>query len=96
MMQRSSTHRATCGNSSLTAIPLSPYCWNFQGEPSSFPVSANWTRGFANGKRLAVVALEQRLVVERIDVRRPPLHEQEDDPLGPGGEVRRARARAGP
>ena len=33
-------------------------------------------------QRLAVVALEQRLVVERIDLRRPAVHEQEDHPLG--------------
>ena len=37
---------------------------------------------------LAVVALEQRLVVEGVDLRRPAAHEEEDDPLGPGRKVR--------
>ena len=38
------------GRYSLTAIPLWPRLRNFQGEASSIPVSANWTRGFSNGK----------------------------------------------
>ena len=32
---------------------------------------------------LAVVGLELRLVVEGVDLRRPPLHEHEDHPFGP-------------
>ena len=43
------------------------------------------------GERLAVVALEEGLVVERVHVRRPPLHEEEDDPLRPRREVRGLR-----
>src|SRR6185437_5546920 len=37
MTQRSSTQRATCGNSSLTSIPLLPYLANLNGEGSSLP-----------------------------------------------------------
>ena len=33
--------------------------------------------------------VELGLVVEQVDVRRPAVHAQEDDPLGPRGEVRR-------
>ena len=46
----SSTWRATFGNSSLTSMPLWPWGRNFHGEASSLPVSANCTRGFANGR----------------------------------------------
>ncbi len=45
--------------------------------------------------RLAVVAVEHRLGVERVDVRRPAVHEQVDDPLGPGSQRRAPWARAG-
>ena len=40
-------------------------------------------------QRLARVAREQRLVVERVDLRRPAVHEAEDHPLGAWLEVRR-------
>ena len=43
------------------------------------------------GGPLAVVLRQRRLGVERIDVRRAAVHEQEDDPLGPRREVRRLR-----
>src|SRR5690606_25655203 len=49
---RSSTQRATCGNSSLTQAPHSP-CWRKrQGEPSRLPVSAKVTRGLGKGSGL--------------------------------------------
>src|SRR6516165_7668713 len=38
MTHRSSTQRATCGNSSLTSMPLSPYFWNLNGEGNVAPV----------------------------------------------------------
>ena len=40
---------------------------------------------------LAVVALQERLMVERVDLRRPAVHEQEDDPLRAGREMSLAR-----
>ena len=43
------------------------------------------------GSGLAGVLGEQRLGVERVDVRRPAVHEQVDDVLGLGREVRRVR-----
>ena len=43
------------------------------------------------GQRLAVQSLQLRLVIERIDLRRPADHEQEDHRLGPRREMRRPR-----
>ena len=43
------------------------------------------------GPRLAVELVEQRLGVERLQVARPAGHEQEDDRLRLGREVRRLR-----
>jgi hypothetical protein len=42
-------------------------------------------------QRLAVVRVEARLGVERVDARRAAVHEQEDHALGLRREVRRAR-----
>ena len=36
--------------------------------------------------RLAVITAKGRLVVEGVDLRRPTVHEQEDDSFGPGGK----------
>src|SRR5215470_14820246 len=52
MMQRSSTHLATCGNSSLTQAPDWPYCLNDQGDFSRLPVCDEKTRGLAKGRGL--------------------------------------------
>jgi hypothetical protein len=41
---------------------------------------------------LAVIAIQQRLGIKRVDVRRATLHEQKDDPLGPRREMRRLRS----
>ncbi len=46
--------------------------------------------GFVERQRLAMIARQERLVVERVDLRRPTVHEQEDDPLGTRREMRRA------
>ena len=45
-------------------------------------------RGQRLGQRFARVLGQFGLGIERIDVRRPAVHEQEDEPLGPRGEVR--------
>ena len=50
--QRSSIFWARWGKSSLTQLPLSPYCWKDQGDFSRLPVGANWTRGLAMGQGL--------------------------------------------
>ena len=42
----------------------------------------------AAGADLAVVLLQLRLVLEGVHLRHRPFHEQEDDPLRLGGEVR--------
>src|SRR2546422_10780105 len=39
-------------------------------------------------QRLAVVLVQQRLVVERVDLREPALQEDDDDMFRLGGEVR--------
>ena len=54
------------------------------------PVLAR-TRASSNASILPSSRSRARLVVERIDLADAALHEQEDDPLGPGGEVRRPR-----
>ena len=46
------------------------------------------------GQVLAVHPVQQRLVIEQVELRRPAAHEQVDDPLRPGRKVRR-RARPG-
>jgi hypothetical protein len=42
-----------------------------------------------------VIALQERLVVERVDLARPAVHEQEDHALGARGGSAAAWARAG-
>ena len=41
-------------------------------------------------KWFVVVFFQLRFVVERVDLGRPAVHEQENDPLGFGSEMRRA------
>ena len=57
-------------------------------------MAPDWTRGLANGSGLPWSRVEQRFVIERVDLRRPAVHEQEDDPLGLGSEVRNLRSQA--
>jgi len=45
--------------------------------------------GLGKGQRLAVVARQLRFVIERVNLRRSAVHEQEDDLFGTGREVRR-------
>ena len=76
-------------------MPLWPYFLNRNGERHG---RAGLALGGQIGRhRLAVVAVEHRLGVERVDVRRPAVHEQVDDPLGPrrsGGGLGKQRIRA--
>ena len=91
MMQRSSTFLATSGKRSETQRPLWP-CWlNFQGEASSVAAAA---RPLPIG--LPASAFSLRLVVEAVDVRRPPFHAEEDHPLGPGRASAAALGASGP
>ena len=79
MIARSSTHWPTWGNKSLTGIPLSPYRRNFHGQPSTLPTLLNCVGWVLTLIGLAVFAVEARLGVERVDLRRSAIHEQEDD-----------------
>ena len=81
MKQRSSTHFATSGNKSLTQAPLCPYCLNAQGDCSRLNVSLETTFGPRERQRLAVIALQKRLVVKGVHLRRAAVHEEEDHPL---------------
>ena len=47
MMARSSTQVATCGNRSLTGMPLSPYCLNSQGDFNTLPMLSNCVAGIS-------------------------------------------------
>ena len=86
----SSMCAAVFANSSLTSMPRLPYCWNVNGDRIAAPVLRS-VRRLPVGQRLAVVLVEQRLGVERIDLRRPAVHEQVDDVLRLRREVRRLR-----
>ena len=53
-------------------------------EVEGFAGNDLWT---LEGKWFPVVALQERLVVEGVDLRRPSVHEQENDSLCPSREV---------
>ena len=89
MMQRSSTHLATSGNRSLTHAPLCPYWPEAPGRLKQIERFARNDFRARKRKRLAMVALQQRLVVERVHLRWPAMHEQEDDPFRARREVGR-------
>ena len=76
---------AVCGNSSLTSIPDSPCRRNFHGDASKFRCWPRYSFGAGRPSFLA----QARLGIERIDLRWAAGHEQEDDPLGPRGKMRR-------
>ena len=78
---------ARCGNRSLTHLPHWPYCLNFHRGSTMRP----WFLCPPRPKvltvdRLVVHADHRRLVVERVDVARAAVHEQEDDALGFRGQ----------
>ena len=77
--QNSSTTPPTCSNSSLTILPHSPRGRNLYGEASTLRLPTC----------LVVVLLELRLVVERVEVREPARHEEDDQVLGLRREVAR-------
>ena len=87
----SSAHSPTCGKSSLTSIPLSPYFLNVNGDFSSVPVFRS-VATVAARQRLPVVLVEHRLRIEAVDLREPAVHVQKDDALGARRVVERARA----
>ena len=96
MTHRSSTRPARCGNSSLTSIPDSPCFGELPGEGAGCRFFVRSSLGFSKGSGLPASAASRGLGSKRIDVRRPAGHEQEDQPLGLGREVRRLeRERAG-
>ncbi len=51
---------------------------------------AGYDLGAREGQGLAMVTLQERLVIEGVHLRRSAVHEEEDDALGAGGEVRLA------
>ena len=83
---------ATCGNRSLTGMPLWPYLLELpRATASVLPTLLNCV-----GSTFIVIGLpcyfvQARLGVERVDLRRAAVHEQEDDGLGLRGEVRLLR-----
>ena len=82
MKQSLSTCRAMLGYSSEIHVPVSP-CW----------LNLNFDAGQDAAARpdLAVILLKLRLVIPGVHLRGGAVHEQEDDPLGLTGEVRRLR-----
>ena len=95
MTARSSAHSAMCGSQSETQRPLWPCCFQVRfdariGESNS-PIAV-MTRPKLGGDRLAGELVEQRLGIEGIEVARAAFHEEEDDVLRLGREVRQSRA----
>ena len=84
----SSTCFATFGYFSQTHAPDSPYCRNVNGDFISGPGLPLKT---SIAIRLPCVLVELRLGVEQVDGARRAFHEQPDDRLGLGGEVRGTR-----
>ena len=84
----SSTILPTSGKISLTHLPLWPYCLKPNGEGiRPFFVFRSVLRSTRLG-RLPGVLRECRFVVKRVDLRRATRHEQLNDVLGLGREVR--------
>ena len=92
MTQMSSTHSPTCGNSSLTSMPLWPYFLNVNGDVISAPVLrsvATVPPGSGWPSYLSSIGFG----VEGVDLRQAAVHEQEDDALGPRRMIELARRR---
>ncbi len=72
-----------CGNRSLTHLPHWPYCLNFQRGSTMRPsfLCPPRPKVFTFTVLLSM-PIHRRLVVERVDLARPAVHEQEDDALG--------------
>ena len=93
MMAISSACCCRYGSSSEISLPDWPRGRNSNGDPSSRGVPLHEREALAFGddagrNLLAVVLLQQRLVVEQVELRRRARHEQEDDVLGLRREVR--------
>ena len=84
----SSMHLPISGKISLTSMPDCPHLWNLNGDLKSAP---GFAVGLEPGRLLAVPLRQFGLGVERIDLRRPAVHEQVDDVLRLRREVRRLR-----
>ena len=71
-------------------MPLCPYLQNLNGEGKSRAGLALGAQMLAR-QGLPGVLRQHGLGIERVDVRRPAIEEEVDDPLGLGREVRRVR-----
>src|SRR5690242_541547 len=74
-------------NAALTMLPKTPR----RGE--QVPRRGKLNTRLGKRKRFTIVAREQRFWIERVDVRWPPFHKHENDPLGPRSEMRRLRCK---
>ena len=93
MTHRSSTHVGDVREQLADLDARTAPCFaNLNGDGSRLPVFVRSSCGISNGSGLPLSLVEPRLGVERVDVRRPARHEQEDDPLRP----RREHAAGGP
>ena len=98
MTQRSSTTLAVCGKSSLIqaarpAVPreLEDRAGQRQGRLVGRHARQPLTHPDRVRQVLAVHLVQERLVVEQVELRRPAAHEQVDDPLGPGRMMGRGK-----
>ena len=92
---RSSTHSGHVREQVADHRPLWPCCLNFHGDAITLPTLLNCVGSTLKTEcgSLAVILVEQRLVVERIHLRRPAVHVQEDDTAGLGGMVQSGEGR---
>ena len=63
-------------------MPLSPCCWNFHGRGEHLADVVELRRRDLHPDVLAVLAIQPRLGIERIDLRRPAIHIEEDHTAG--------------
>ena len=90
MTHRSSAHSPIFGKISLTGSPDCPQRLKRNGDIMS-PRGAALGAQIRRRRPLPVVADESGLGIERIDLRRPAVHEDVDDPLRLGRKVRQPR-----
>ena len=70
-----------------THLPETPERFHDVGPVRELDLSLLERKGFV------MILVEARLIVEQINVRRPPVHEEKNDPLGPGLEMRLFRGK---
>ena len=72
-------------------MPLWPWLANFQGEPNVVPLLLNCVGSIFIANGWPCSAVQERLGIERIHLRRPAVHVEEDDVAWPAADGAAAR-----